>query len=391
MSSWLIALMAIFLLSCAPSDRPLKGSKNHPQEDNKIKESAYYGNSADVIAYAAYRLLEPKRILDIALRIEKLDPNQAQLADFDNLPGFQIIKSCWSGKNEVLIDVLQNQPNYVSFKLKFVNCTLLSGWQVSTKVNGFESFQLYFDHNLEKSNSKVKRKLSKVIYSTQGLSHVFKANSKHQRFTETSKSQLQESRSLEIIRRPQGEYYFSYYSQGNFEQEMLSNSFRVMEPQGKHDFIADGNFIVDKRNVIKVVSGSLELNHLAKRSVFLKKGTERHIFDNEKNHLFLSAQWNQTGLVFDTECGFINGNLESVTFQNFNEKRNRFFDSLDEQDSSKITLNYLVQKGSAPELIYVQDSQGKLLKSQPAKCYLKNDKLINLAQPKTPFEFIFLN
>jgi len=93
-------------------------------------------------------------------------------------------------------------------------------------------------------------------------------------------------------------------------------------------------------------------------------------------------------LSFEKDCGFINGELQGISFRNDNQKRNQFFEKVDSQLGNKLSLFGEKVKGSNPRLTL--RSGDKFEFKQEAKCYMNSNNLVNLSQPKTPFDLIFI-
>ncbi|MCB0389830.1 MAG: hypothetical protein KDD58_00995 [Bdellovibrionales bacterium] len=371
----ILLILSFFIISCAPKDKPLS------REDNdKIKESAFYGSSSDVITYGAYRVLDVKRILEIALKWEKIDIEKLKDLKLDLKPGFNLIKSCGQGSKGAYLDLIKYESHFIEFDIGFENCSVQSNFSLSAKVYGFENFKI------ELIEVEGKIKVNRVFYSTNNFNHLLTPNDKHPRFSNSGLTGISEKKMAEITLRTNGEYRFKYESNGKYEQEMLSENFRVKE-DGEHYIFTEGNFIVDKAKVTNVILGGIKLTHKAPREVHLKRG--RHLFNNEKNRLSFFANFGMSGLEFAKDCGFLKGSLSNVSFNNGNEKRNRFFEEVEELKEETFIFDYIMNKGRDAELVQINDKEGVLLKSQPAKCFIKNSNLSELAQPKIPFEYIF--
>lgn len=371
-------------LACAPKDRPLKGSKNSPQPDNRIQESAYNGSKLDVAIFSGLRLLEPHRVLSLAM-VWQSAPSRI---NFKDLPGYDLLKSCWGGRNDVYIDVLQDEPHLVEFVLNFDGCTSLASFEASTKLYGREFYTLHFDTTIK--GTEVQRGILKSLdYRTVNFSHEFKANNRNVRYRSSSQARLHEKREMYLVRRRTGEYYFTYSSQGQFTQNLTSSSFRVIEENGYHNYFADGNFMINRNRVTDIRHASIELEHFAPRAVYLRSGSKRHIFTNEKNKIEFRAAIGESGVNFDKSCGYINGNLESVEYTNHNQRRNQFFESFDQSLGDHLSLRGEIVKGSHNKIVLHKDDG--VLTEIPAKCYLDSTlNLSKLAQPKTPFDLLFL-
>ncbi len=381
-----LTIIICFIAACAPKDRFLKGSKNNPESENKIKESAYFGSSFEVSTYATYRLLEAKRIMDIALRWQTLDVSKdSKASGFDNNPGFELLKSCWGGKNDVYIDVLVNQPKQIEFVLDFDNCTSIGSFAISTKVYGKEHFKINF--TTATVDGKLVRALSRIEYNTINFHHVFKANSKHPRFSQSSYTDLFEDRKLTITRRDGGKFFFIYSADGDFNQNLVGRTLRALEPRGRHSYYADGNFEVEKSRAVKVKMGKVELIHSADREVLLTGGSKRSLFTNDNNKLNFLASIGEVGINFDKECSFIEGEIYDVDFENSNKNRNQFFQKLDGASTSTIDFSAEYNKGRDPEKVLLNGVKGY---SVTTKCLLKSTNLKTLAQPKSPFDLIFM-
>jgi hypothetical protein len=258
---------------------------------------------------------------------------------------------------------------------------------LSTKIFGREYSKIQFAVS-EDANDKSRRLyLESVDYRTLNFRHLFKANDKNLRFSSSSTAELSEERSLRIQLRSNSEYYYSYFSEGKFHQNLNSKSFKVIEDQGRHNYFVEGNFFVQRNKVVGTKHTKIELEHASPRQVSLRSGSQRQLFINDRNRLFLKAENSDLPLNFERECGFINGELQNIYFKNDNQKRNQFFEKVDSQLSEKLMLVGERIKGSNPRVTLRSGTKFEL--KREAKCYMNSSNLVNLSQPKTPFDLIF--
>ncbi|MCB0357618.1 MAG: hypothetical protein KDD40_11450, partial [Bdellovibrionales bacterium] len=370
-----------------------------------IKESAYYGNSSEVISYGAYRLLEAKRILDIALYWEKVDLTQPKnkLENFlaqasVHKPGFIRLKGCGGKDKKVLIDIQNYSANKIQFTLGYKNCSIQSSAQLSTKLFGFENFELSFLDSYEivlkggKYRKRAKRILQKVVYFTNDFRWQLSGKEENPLFkTSASWARINEMRQLNMDFREGGYFFFNYETAAEFIQNLKGKTIKSIEPLGKQHYFASGNFLVNKSKVEQLQMGGFHLEHNAPREVYCSSNCQRLIFKNDKNIIEVAANFSNNGLQFDKECSYIRGKLQGVDYINYNEKRNRFFAEPESLANDSRILNYLVndQRGKMEQL-QLSDENGKLLTQQNLKCLLKPTNLEDLAQPKTPFDLIYL-
>jgi hypothetical protein len=372
-------------VACAPQDNPLKGSKkNKSENESKIKESAYLGSKYDLSLYASYKILDVKRVFDIPLSLLR----SKKTIEFDQIPGFELLKKCRNRNSGISIDVLKNTPDYLEFVLSLNDCSTSGSVELSHKISGREFFRVYFETD-NKNNNIFRKSIEKIEYNTFSLIQNLKANEKNQLFRPSSEAEIFENRGITIRKRSENEYNFLYESKAETNQSLVSKSFKVDELLGSHNYFAEGIFNLKGNKVTQMSHVNMELRHKSKREVYLKGRSGRHLFTNDDNQLLLMAKIQETS-EFDKMCSFIKGKLDISRFENKNQKRNRFHLKSDNDSENSIKLDFTNNKGTPPEDIYFLNDKNQVKKLGKSKCLLDASSFYKSLTPKTPLDLFFI-